>query len=347
MSDKGTNASTHMAREIAEIPVAMTRLIAQSADQIASAAAQMRARDPRLLVSIARGSSDHAAAFVKTAFELTSGLPVASLAPSTASVYEKTLKLGDAVSLSISQSGASPDLIAATRMAAQGGALTVAITNQPQSPLAKAAKQPIDMAAGPEQSVAATKSFVNSIGAGLLLLARFTGDQALEQALKALPDHLSDALQKDWSALGQAIDGAPSFYVLGRGPSLAIAAEAALKFKETCGLHAEAFSCAEIMHGPLALVEKDFPLLTLAARDAAEAGCVSASQRLVEEGAHVYITSALQSAAKKLQFVATGHPLTDALALIVPFYVFVEAYARRTGADPDAPPRLRKVTVTK
>lgn len=346
-STSGQTGQTHMAQEIAQIPQAFATMLAASEEPVAEAAKKMRAHEPDLVVTIARGSSDHAAGFLKYAFELSAGLPVASLAPSTASVYQKILRLKKAVGLAISQSGESPDLVAATQMAAQGGALTLALTNHKDTPLNRAAHFAIDIAAGPEKSVAATKSFVNSVGAGLFLLARFIQDAALEKALLQMPAHFEKALQCDWSALGTAIDGTPSLYVLGRGPAHAVAAEAALKFKETCGLHAEAFSCAELMHGPLALVEPGFPVLTLAARDLAEQGCLTALERLQQEGARAFVTSALATPATKLDFVATGHPLTDALCLIVPFYAFVERYARQLGANPDAPPRLRKVTVTR
>lgn len=147
--------------------------------------------------------------------------------------------------------------------------------------------------------------------------------------------------------LTDVLDRDNSFYVLGRGPAMAIASEVALKFKETCGLHAESYSAAEVMHGPVALVDKGFPVLTLAARDMAEAVSVAAAEKLAADGAAAFVTSDKASKATGLPFVATGHPLTDALCLVVPFYSFVEAYARHRGFNPDKPPRLHKVTQTK
>lgn len=347
MIAKAASHTSHMARETAEIPTAFAAMLRANEAQAKAIGEQMRAKNPNLFVTIARGSSDHAASFLKYAIELTTHLPVASIAPSTASIYGATLCLDRAIALAISQSGQSPDLVAATSMARRGGAWTLGLVNQLESPLADAAQKALGVSAGPEKSIAATKSFVNSVGLGLLLLAGYAKDRALATALTEMPKHLQAALECDWSALFAAIDGTKSLYVLGRGPSHAIAAEAALKFKETCQLHAEGLSSAEVMHGPLALLEPGFPLLALAARDAAERSSVEAATRLQTAGAQCYITSAMPTPAQSLPFVATGHPLTDSLCLIVPFYVFVEKLARQRGVDPDAPPHLGKVTVTR
>jgi glucosamine--fructose-6-phosphate aminotransferase (isomerizing) len=338
---------TQMRREIAEIPEAVARLVEGGRQEIQAAADAIRARDPKVVVTVARGSSDHAAAFLKYAVELTAGIPVASVGPSIASVYGATLRLDGAVALAISQSGKSPDILAMAEHARAGGALTVALTNTPGSPLAAASECPIDIRAGPERSVAATKSFVNSIVAGLALMARCTDDEPLWQALLALPDHLHEAIECDWSLLAQALDGVDSLFILGRGPSYAMANEAALKFKETSRVHAEAYSAAEVMHGPLALVSPGFPVLALAARDASEASVAETADRLASQGAAVFATTRRIALARMLPFVETGHPLTDPLPVIASFYAFVEAFARRRGHDPDKPRNLNKVTETR
>lgn len=146
--------------------------------------------------------------------------------------------------------------------------------------------------------------------------------------------------------MNAALDDARSLFVLGRGPAIAIAHEVALKFKETSRLHAEAYSAAEVMHGPLALVEPGFPVLALAVRDAAQASTVEAADALAAKGAAAFVTSAAK-AAQALPAASTGHPLTDPLALVVSFYAFVEAFARRHSFDPDQPRNLRKVTETR
>ncbi len=339
---------THMRREINEIPEAAARLIEASGKALAEAGQTLRARNPAYLATIARGSSDHAAHFIKYAVELVAKKPVASLGPSLASIYGVNLDLSGAATIAISQSGKSPDIVAMAEAATRSGAVSIALTNTIASPLAEASRHAIDIAAGPELAVAATKSFVNSVLAGLLLLAEWTGDKALMAAIQALPGHFERAVQLVWDGgLPEDLIAADSLYMLGRGPTLAIASEAALKFKETSGLHAEAYSAAEVLHGPVALVKPDFPVIAFAARDAAEQSVADIADGLAEKRAAVYATSALVKRAGTIAHVATGHGITDALALIIPFYGFVEAWSRARGFNPDKPEALKKVTETR
>jgi glucosamine--fructose-6-phosphate aminotransferase (isomerizing) len=341
-----TKTTTLMREEILSIPAVTERFLKSSRETLAAAGAKLREKNPPFLASIARGSSDHVCSFLKYSSELTAGVPVASLGPSVASIYGVTLKLAEAATLSISQSGKSPDIVSMTRAASESGALTIAITNVINSDLANASDFPIDILAGPERSVAATKSFVSSAVAGLALIGHWTEDKKLLTAIHALPDALAKAVECDWSPFAGALKDENSLFVLGRGPSLAISNEVALKFKETSGVHAESYSGAEVMHGPKAIVGKGFPVLVLAARDAAEDSLVEAANRLAEQGAAVFLTSSKPSKATALPFVATSHPLTDPLALLVSFYAFVEGFARSRGLNPDEPPHLRKVTET-
>ncbi len=338
---------THMRREINEIPAAAARLLDGSSKAFAEAGKALSAKDPGVIVTVARGSSDHAALFLKYAIELTVGVPVASLGPSLASIYDAPLKMRSAAAISISQSGKSPDIVALARAARAGGALTLALVNTIASPLAEAADQPIDIAAGPEKAVAATKSYVSSIIAGLAVLAEWAGDAALKKALARLPEDFERALACDWSPLMGSLKDAQSLYVLGRGPSFAIASEAALKCKETSELHAEAYSSAEVLHGPVSLVEARFPVIAFAARDKAEAAIAKTAYGMAQKGADVFLSSDMDAGrAVRLPFVATGHPLTDALALIVPYYSFIEQLSRVRGFNPDQPVALNKVTET-
>ncbi|WP_172716921.1 SIS domain-containing protein [Neorhizobium sp. T6_25] len=337
---------TNMRKEIDEIPEAAARLLDGSAAELAAAGRALREKDPAFLITIARGSSDHAATFIKYAVELTAGRPVASLGPSLASIYGAKLKLDGGAAIAISQSGKSPDIVAMTEAAAKAGAVTVALTNTLPSPIASASAHAININAGPELAVAATKSFVNSIVAGLALLSEWVGDEALKAAIGDLPGHFEKAVKLDWSELAHELGDAESLYMLGRGPALAIASEAALKFKETSNMHAEAYSAAEVLHGPVALVEKRFPVVTFAARDAAEGSAVEIADSLSAKGALVFATSDKVKNTRRLPFVATGHPITDALTLILPFYGFVEAWSRAKGFNPDAPVALKKVTET-
>lgn len=337
---------TNMAREVLEIPEATARFLAQSAGAVAEAAQALRAADPGLVVTIARGSSDHAATYLKYAVELMAGVPVASVGPSVASVYGRQLRLSGAACVGISQSGKSPDIVAMMQAARLGGALTVALTNQEASPMAEAVAHPIGLKAGPENSVAATKTFVNSVVAGLALLAEWQDDAGLRAAVAGLPDAFAKALTLDWSPLAQRLVRAQSLYVLGRGPAYAISNEVALKFKETSGLHAESYSAAEVLHGPAAIVQAQFPVFALAVDDAAQPHVVATAERLAAQGADVFLTGAAAQGCTELPTVSGLHPLVAPLVLIVSFYGFVEGLARRRGFDPDTPPHLRKVTET-
>ena len=341
-----TDTISHMAREVAEIPQAVARFLAASAPQVQAAAAAMRATDPGLIVTVARGSSDHAATYVKYAVELLAGIPVASVGPSIASIYGRPLRLTGAACIGISQSGRSPDIVEMMRAAGAGGALSVAITNFADSPMALASAHCLPLQAGVEQSVAATKTFVTSAVAGLALLAEWQDDADLRTAVAGLPDAFFRALTLDWSPLAARLSRANSLYVLGRGPAFAIANEAALKFKETCGLHAESYSAAEVLHGPSAIVQAGFPVFALGVEDAALPQVAATAARLVAQGADVFLTGSDVAGATTLPSVTGLHPLVAPLVLVASFYAFIEALARRRGFDPDTPPHLRKVTET-
>jgi glucosamine--fructose-6-phosphate aminotransferase (isomerizing) len=335
-----------MRREIDEIPTAVARLLTDGDAMLREAGELIRRKQPDVLVTAARGSSDHAATYLAYAVELTTGIPVASLGPSVSSIYHTRLKLHHAACLAISQSGRSPDVISVVENAKASGAVTLALTNMPSSPLATTADRLVNLMAGPEISVAATKSFVASVAAGLAVLAYWTQDEALIEALAALPQHLEQAIRCDWSALGDVLADRSSLFVLGRGPSNAVANEAALKFKETCGMHAEAYSAAEVLHGPASIVRTGFPVLALVVRDAGETSMTTTAAQLVKQGASVFASSDAAPGACPLPFVATHHPLTEPLTLITTFYLFIEEFARRRGLDPDTPPHLHKVTET-
>jgi glucosamine--fructose-6-phosphate aminotransferase (isomerizing) len=342
-----TDAKTLMQAEVEEIPEAAARFLAGSRDAVAAAAAAMRARDPRLLVTVARGSSDHAATYLKYAVELLAGVPVASVGPSVASIYGRRLRLDGAVCVGISQSGQSPDIVEMMAGAGEGGALTVAITNEAGSPMAGACDHTLALQAGAERSVAATKTFVTSVLAALALVAEWREDVGLRAAVAALPEQFGRALACDWTPLAERLVRANSAFVLGRGPGFAIANEIALKFKETCSIHAESYSAAEVLHGPAAIVQASFPVLALGVEDAALEQVTATAERLAGQGADVFLTAAGAGAGvTALPSVAGVHPLTAPLVLAVSFYRFVEALARRRGFNPDTPPHLRKVTET-
>lgn len=336
---------SHMRQEINEIPDAVERLLTQGGASVQRAVEAAQAHDVQYLLSVARGSSDHACTYLKYASELLLGLPMASVGPSVASIYDVQLRAKGALCLSVSQSGKSPDIVRMTQAVGVSGGCTVAITNDTGSPLAEVASATLPIHAGPELSVAATKTFVTSLVAGLWLLAELKRDTAVLDALHTLPGYLAKAIKCDWSPLVPALQGG-SVYTLGRGPSWAISNEAALKFKEVCQIHAESYSSAEVLHGPVSIVGSGFPVLGIAAGDAAEQTLVDVADSLADKGASVFVTSANARRATVLPHQRTDHWLTDPIASIVTFYATIEAIATSSGINPDTPRHLNKVTQT-
>ena len=337
--------TSKMRQEILEIPEAVDRLLGQGAANIKNVAQDIRDANPRFLISVARGSSDHACSYLKYASELLLGLPVASVGPSVSSIYGADLMAQSSVCLSVSQSGQSPDIVGLTRSLRASGAMTVALTNNVESRLVEVADAVLSLHAGPELSVAATKTFVTSLVSGLWLLAEVKQDGKLIAAVRDLPEQLAQAAQCDWSAAADTITRR-SLFTLGRGPSYAISDEAALKIKETCQIHAESYSAAEVLHGPVSIVEDGFPVICFAARDAAELATAEAADALAAKGAAVFATTDEVSHAQALPVVRTNHWMTDPITAITSFYSMVEAVAGARGIDPDAPRHLKKVTET-
>lgn len=341
--------TTAMAREIAEAPEVVARLLDAERDNVRRLGARLRDLDPPVVVTCARGSSDHAAAFFKYGLEILLGIPAASMGPSVASLYNAPLRLKGTVQISISQSGRSPDIVALQAAAKRAGALTVAIVNLTDSPLADEADIVLPLHAGPEKSVAATKTFIASVVAAAVIVAAWSDDRELQAALDRLPERLSKALALDWREAVAPLATASSLFVLGRGPSFPIALETALKFKETMSLHAEAFSAAEVMHGPLSLVREGFRIFAYNPPDASYAAMSAVLDRLRETGAEVF---AVQSGAGEgapagtLPMAASGHLLADPITMCLPAYRLIEELARRRGYDPDNPSNLKKVTET-
>ena len=338
--------TSQMRREIEEIPVAVARLLDDGAKATRNIAAEIARRDPRFLISVARGSSDHACTYLKYASELLFGLPMASVGPSIASIYGTPLKAGGTLCLAVSQSGKSPDIVDLAGNTRESGAYVVAITNDTASPLARAASATLGIHAGPELSVAATKTFVTSLIAGLWLMAEWKRDAELLAAIRDLPEVLDRATRCDWSPLIEAVRG-DNLFTLGRGPSWAISNEAALKFKETCQIHAESYSSAEVLHGPVSIVGSGFPVIGFAAADKAEAALVEVAEQIAAKGAQVFVTSDQVKTAHRLDHVRSGHWLTDPIPLVVSLYAMVERIAARRGIDPDTPRHLKKVTETR
>jgi glucosamine--fructose-6-phosphate aminotransferase (isomerizing) len=320
-------------------------MLANNRTKFEALAARLSDLQPKAIVTIARGSSDHAALFFKYICEIKLGIPVASLGPSLATLYHAPLQMAGLASLAISQSGQSPDLIALQKAVRQAGSLAIAATNNSDSPLSRESEVPLDLSAGAELSVAATKSFIASAALAAALVAHWAKDAKLLAALDDLPDFVDKALSCDWSAAVARLAEARSLFVIGRGPGLAMAGEAALKMKEMSGLHAEAYSAAELRHGPVTLAGPDFPVLVLNGGDS-DPSPAEIAGRLASDGVTVFLAGGNAKGVTTLPAVRTHHPITDYIALIASFYVFAEALSRRRGFDPDRPKGLAKVTQT-
>jgi len=306
---------------------------------------RLRLLAPRAVVTCARGSSDHAATFAKYLIETRLGVLTSSAAPSVSSVYDTRPDLTKSVCLAISQSGASPDLLSAVGKAREAGALIVALVNAKDSPLAQRADHVVPLCAGAETSVAATKSFIASLAAIIHLVSCWAGDRELSAEIRKAPRHLERAWSLDWSAAVERLKPATDLYVIGRGMGLGVAQEAALKLKETCGLHAEAVSAAELRHGPMALVRPGFPVLVFSQNDEARAGVEVLAGELVARKADVMIAGSRCQGALQLA-AEPAHPVIEPMLIAQTFYRMANALSLARGLDPDRPPNLRKVTET-
>ena len=329
-----------MAAEAAEAPQAVARFLAHNSGELQELGARLRLAPPSVVLTSARGSSDNAAGYFKYLCEITTGVPCASVGASVVSVYGGRLKAAGGLCLTVSQSGQSPDIVALQQAAKAAGATTVALVNVADSPAARNADICLALHAGAERSVAATKSFIVSCAAAAAIVAQWSGDAALLAAVERLPQTLEQAVRVTWPGFTDFAHEAASLFVLGRGPSYPIAQETALKLKETCAIHAEAYSVAEVMHGPWELMETGFPVLVYAPDDAARANTREAAAKLRGTGADVRVVG------DGLPFAPTGHPLLDPVSMIATSYLGIERVAMALGRDPDRPRRLKKVTET-
>jgi glucosamine--fructose-6-phosphate aminotransferase (isomerizing) len=349
MSSADADASGQlMATEIAEQPAAWRRLLAEDT-VIADAAARIAARTPRFVLFVARGTSDHAALYAKYLVEITHGLPAGLVSPSTMTVYGSRPDLRDVLYIAVSQSGGSPDLVQSVEVAREQGAMTVAVTNNPSSALATAAEIHVDVFAGPERAVAATKSYTSELLALYLLFDRVRGGDG--RAAAALPDLGERVLQSDHlvRVVAQRYRFAQRLISTGRGYSYPTAREAALKLMETSYLSAQAFSGADLLHGPLATVDPQVPVLAVVPDGVGGRAMLPVLSRLAERNADVFGVGAENA----LEHLAGGITLPDGvpeelspMLEILPLQQLALHLAIARGADPDKPRGLKKVTET-
>ena len=314
--------------------------------RVEALAAKLAQQPRHVALTVARGSSDHAASYFASLTMSRLGVPVASLPMSVATLQQAPLQVRDQLALAFSQSGKSPDLVGTMQALRQAGALTVAAVNAPGSPLADACEWQLPLVAGPELSVAATKSYIAMLSISAQLVAHWQNDAELLGALNTLPDALQSAGKLDWSKAVEELRGVERMIVIGRGLGLAIAQEASLKLKETSGIQAEAFSSAEVRHGPMELIDRDYPLLVFAPRGPEQAGLLQLARDMQARGARVLLAAPDDVPEATLPLVATAHAALDPIAAILSFYVMAAGLAAARGRNPDAPRHLNKVTET-
>jgi glutamine---fructose-6-phosphate transaminase (isomerizing) len=347
VSTKSAEA-TLMFAEAAEAASVVERQLLANAKTLSTLAARLRDINPTIIFTCARGSSDHAATFAKYLFETQLGIPTLSQAPSISSIYGGALlHMTGQPFILVSQSGRSPDLLASARAAKQAGAVVIAFVNDTESPLAGMAEVVVPLHAGRESSVAATKSYIATLSAFVQLVRYWRDDAALGLAIDQLSEALRHAWSADWTAGVDLLANAQNLFVLGRGLTLGIAQEAALKFKETCGIHGEAFSIAEVAHGPMALVGPDFPILVFPPLDKAAAGLDTMLSTFAARGAPIVVAEKAQTGTVGLPVAQGLHSVAGPIVMAQSFYRLVNSLAVRRGFDPDSPPMLRKVTETR
>lgn len=337
-----------MAAEIAEQPDALARLLDAGRPAVAAVARRLVDAQPRFVLLAARGTSDHAALYAKYLIEITLGLPAGLASPSTLTVYRSRPTFADVLWVAVSQSGGSPDLVDSAAAARAAGALTVAVTNAPDSPLAAATECHLDVLAGPERAVAATKTYTNQLLALWLLVEAWRGGDGV--AAKGLPAVTRDVLaREDIMELAGRYRFVDKLVTTARGYAYPTAREAALKLMETSYLSAHAFSGADLLHGPLAMIDEDRPVLAIVPHGPGGHAMRPVLERLAERRAELCVVGDPAAASPGGQAV----PLPDLpeelspIAQIVPFQRLAHTLALARHHDPDAPRGLSKVTRTR
>ncbi|HKI55824.1 MAG TPA: SIS domain-containing protein [Trueperaceae bacterium] len=342
---------THFEREIAEQPQVLSRILEDPA--VPALATELRGREVPLIATLARGSSDNAVTFFAYLAGMTLGLPVASIPPSLLTLYAARPRLRGALGIGVSQSGESTDVVEGLEALKAAGAITLAVTNDAGSSLARGADHALAQHAGVEEAVAASKTFTSQMMVLARLVAEWADDDGLRAALAAVPSAL-ETLLGDLDALERAalrLTHAGGLYVLGRGLSFAAALETALKLKETAYIDAQAYSSAEFQHGPIAVVDPGDPLLLLGMEDASLDGNLEVAARLREAGADLTVMSGapalLERASAAIPLPEGLHEATAGFVMVVAGQLLAERLAASRGVDPDTPRLLKKVTRTR
>nr|WP_237709661.1 SIS domain-containing protein [Microbulbifer agarilyticus] len=330
-------AMTVMETEAREAPSRVAEQLKNNAPIMQALGERLRSKPPRFVMIVGRGSSDHAGVFAKYLIEIETGTPTFAAAPSVSSVYGKKLKLEDALVIVISQSGRSPDILAQAQMAKDAGAYTIALVNDESAPIKDIVDRVVPLKAGPELAVAATKSYLCTLSAVLQLVANWTQDAELLAGVEMLPQTLTDAVESDVQLRPEDLAAVKNLVVLGRGPGYGITRELALKLKEVCSVHAESFSSAEFLHGPVTLVEQKLTVVNVPIEDESYQAHSEQIADIIRRGGTLI----------NLHVPSKGvHPRVAPLALLQRFYIDVAHVAVSRGINPDEPAGLKKVTQT-
>lgn len=340
-----------MLSEIEQQPAALARTIKREAKKIERFAAQLKAHRPRLIVLVARGSSDNAALFGRYLLELTTGIPVSLAAPAVHTLYKKRLDLRGALVVGISQSGAGVDINLTLDNAKRSGATTLAITNEADSAMTRLADETFLIHAGRERSVAATKTYTGQL---LIfhLLARALGDSRTQAEIERLPELAAAALElrPQIAAMVERYVFMDQCVVVGRGLSYANAYEFAIKLMETCYVVAERFSGADFLHGPIAMLDSGFPVFLFAPPGPTLKGMRELLTKVNDIGAETIVisseASALKLAKRGLKIPQRINELLTPIPYIIPAQLFAALLAEAKGLSPDQPRSLSKVTKT-
>ena len=331
-----------MAREIDECADVVARIV-RTRPATRDIAERLGIGSAPLCVICGRGSSGHAGVFLRYLIETRLRLPVSASAPSVITAFRTPLKLRGALFIVISQSGRSPDLIAATRSARAAGARTIAIVNATASPVADAAEFVIPIEAGFEHSVAATKTVIGSMAAGAALVAELADDSVLRGALDRLPGRLTHALALDWSEIAADLAAASAVFVAGRGLALGSVREIALKLSEILRLPSIGVSAAELQHGPRAALSSRTPVIMMRLMDETAATVDALAKELHAQDIPLHL---IGGPLGSLPWLGEDDSATDPITMLVPAYRMIEHTARVCGFDPDRPPSLSKITET-
>jgi glucosamine--fructose-6-phosphate aminotransferase (isomerizing) len=332
-------------RELREQPAALARLLERQGPHAGELGALLRRDDVDYLLIASRGSSSNAARYAQYLLGRASRVPVAFATPSLYTLYEQPPRLKGALVVGISQSGESPDVKAVVEEARRQGRPTIALTNVPESPLARAAEAVLPLEAGEERSVAATKTYLNSLGAIALLFAASTGDARARAELERMPQQVEAQLERslaDAQAIDASIEGGT---VVGRGINYGSAFEIALKIRELSGLLFEAWSAADLMHGPVAAIAPGWPVIAIAPRGPTLASMQAVVAGLAARGARLLVIGEADDAALRL---VPGVPeWLSPLVTVIPGQLVALRLAELRGGDVDKPHGLQKVTLTR